>query len=88
MFPAHVDAPFRALAPEGKWGLSHEIPVSKASLYHGDNVVIGSGSVVTHDIPSNVIAAGNPCRVLRPLTDADRAHWQQEAARWRAACGR
>ena len=50
----------------------------------GDNVVIGSGSVVTHDIPSNVIAAGNPCRVLRPLTDADRAHWQQEAARWRA----
>ena len=46
------------------------------------------GSVVTHDIPSNVIAAGNPCRVLRPLTDADRAHWQQEAARWRAACGR
>ena len=54
----------------------------------GDNVVIGSGSVVTHDIPSNVIAAGNPCRVLRPLTDADRAHWQQEAARWRAACGR
>ncbi len=54
----------------------------------GDNVVIGSGSVVTHDIPSNVIAAGNPCRVLRPLTDADRAHWQQEAARWRAECGR
>ena len=54
----------------------------------GDNVVIGSGSVVTHDIPSNVIAAGNPCRVLRPLTDADRDHWQQEAARWRAACGR
>lgn len=53
----------------------------------GDNVVIGSGSVVTHDIPSNVIAAGNPCRVLRPLTDADRAHWQQEAARWRAECG-
>lgn len=41
MFPAHVDAPYRALAPEGKWGLSHEIPVSKASLYHGDNVVIG-----------------------------------------------
>ena len=54
----------------------------------GDNVVIGSGSVVTRDIPSNVIAAGNPCRVLRPLTDADRAHWQQEAARWRAECGR
>jgi hypothetical protein len=32
----------------------------------GDNVIIGANSVVTHDIPSNVIAAGNPCRVLRP----------------------
>lgn len=48
MFPAHVDAPFRALAPEGKWGLSHEIPVSKASLYHGDNVVIGEPCVRTY----------------------------------------
>lgn len=31
----------------------------------GDNVVIGAGSVVTKDIPSNVIAYGNPCRVIR-----------------------
>lgn len=31
----------------------------------GDNVVIGSGSIVTKDIPSNVIAYGNPCRVIR-----------------------
>ena len=33
----------------------------------GENSVIGSGSVVTRDIPANVIAAGNPCRVLRSL---------------------
>ena len=32
----------------------------------GDNVVIGAGSVVTHDIPSDTIAYGNPCRVIRP----------------------
>lgn len=32
----------------------------------GDNVVIGAGSVVTGDIPDNVIAYGNPCRVVRP----------------------
>lgn len=32
----------------------------------GDNVVIGAGSVVTRDIPSDSIAAGNPCAVLRP----------------------
>lgn len=31
----------------------------------GDNVVIGAGSVVTRDIPSNVVAVGNPCKVLK-----------------------
>ena len=38
----------------------------------GKNSVIGSGSVVTKDIPENVFAAGNPCRVIRPITDKDR----------------
>ena len=38
----------------------------------GDNVVIGAGSVVVKDIPSNVVAVGNPCRVLRPLDERDR----------------
>ena len=33
----------------------------------GDNTVIGAGSVVTKDIPSNVIAVGNPCRVKREI---------------------
>lgn len=40
-------------------------------VHIGDNVVIGAGSVVTRDIPDNVVAAGNPCRVLRTITDAD-----------------
>jgi maltose O-acetyltransferase len=38
----------------------------------GDNAVIGAGSVVTRDVPPSVIAAGNPCRVLRAVTDEDR----------------
>lgn len=38
----------------------------------GSNVVIGGGSVVVKDIPDNSVAAGNPCRVIRPITDADR----------------
>jgi acetyltransferase-like isoleucine patch superfamily enzyme len=38
----------------------------------GSNTVIGAGSVVTKDIPGGVIAVGNPCRVLRPLTEHDR----------------
>ena len=38
----------------------------------GDCCVIGAGSVVTKDIPARTIAAGNPCRVIREITDADR----------------
>lgn len=38
----------------------------------GSNVVIGGGSVVVKDIPSNCVAVGNPCHVLRPITEADR----------------
>lgn len=41
-------------------------------VYIGDNVVIGAGSVVTRDIPSWSVAAGNPCRVIRQITDDDK----------------
>ena len=37
----------------------------------GDNTVIGAGSVVTKDIPSNVVAVGNPCKVLREINEND-----------------
>lgn len=38
----------------------------------GSNTVIGSGSIVTKNIPAGVIAAGNPCRVIRAITDEDK----------------
>ena len=38
----------------------------------GENTVVGAGSVVTRDLPSNVVAVGNPCRVLRPVGERDR----------------
>ena len=41
-------------------------------VHIGSNTVIGAGSVVTKDIPDWVIAAGNPCRVIRKITEADR----------------
>lgn len=41
----------------------------------GDNTVIGAGSVVTKDIPANVVAVGNPCRVLREIGDRDREYY-------------
>ena len=43
----------------------------------GDNAVIGAGSVVTRDIPANVVAVGNPCRVLREISGKDRQfYWR------------
>lgn len=44
-------------------------------VHIGNNVVIGGGSVVTKDIPDNVIAVGNPCRVIRKITEDDRKYY-------------
>ena len=41
----------------------------------GDNTVIGAGSVVTKDIPSSVVAVGNPCRVMRDVGEHDREYY-------------
>ncbi|MBQ7960465.1 MAG: sugar O-acetyltransferase [Clostridia bacterium] len=41
----------------------------------GDNTVIGAGSVVTKDIPSNVVAVGNPCRILREINEHDKKYY-------------
>jgi maltose O-acetyltransferase len=43
----------------------------------GDNTVIGAGSIITKNIPSNVIAVGNPCRVLRKITDQDKERYKR-----------
>ncbi len=43
----------------------------------GARSIIGSGSVVTKDIPPDVVAAGNPCRVIRAINDTDRAYWKR-----------
>lgn len=41
----------------------------------GDNTVIGAGSIVTKDIPSGVVAVGNPCRVLREIGEHDKEYY-------------
>ena len=41
----------------------------------GDQVVVGAGSVVTKDLPSNVVAVGNPCRVVREVSEHDRIYY-------------
>ncbi|WP_411108636.1 sugar O-acetyltransferase [Vibrio vulnificus] len=44
----------------------------------GENSVIGAGSVVTKDIPANVVAVGNPCRVLRPIGEHDKRYFYRD----------
>lgn len=44
----------------------------------GDNTVIGAGSIVTKDIPPNVVAVGNPCRVMRPINDRDKEYYYKD----------
>ena len=44
----------------------------------GDHSVIGAGSVVTKDIPPNVVAVGNPCRVLREINDRDKEYYYKD----------
>lgn len=49
--------------------------VINPGVHIGNNVVIGSGSVVTKDIPDNSIAVGNPCKVIRLITEEDRKYY-------------
>ncbi len=44
----------------------------------GDNSVIGAGSVVTKDIPGNVVAVGNPCRVIREIGERDKTYFYKD----------
>ena len=46
----------------------------------GDNTVVGAGSVVTKDLPANVVAAGNPCHVLRPIGPRDAQYYFKDHA--------
>lgn len=59
-------------------------------VHIGSNVVIGAGSVVTKDIPDWCLAAGNPCRVIRKITEADREFYYKDrrfdAETWADIC--
>ena len=72
--PYHpIDAAVRASGPEGA------LPITI-----GSDVVIGAGSVVVKDIPSHSVAVGNPCRVVREISDKDREYWERKASEYRA----
>ncbi len=47
-------------------------------VHIGDNSVIGAGSIVTKDIPANVVAVGNPCRILREINERDQKFYYKD----------
>ena len=66
---------------ENVWIGANTVIVPGVSI--GKNSVIGAGSVVTKDIPENVLAVGNPCRVLRPIGEHDREYfYKNEKIDW------
>lgn len=66
---------------ENVWVGANTVIVPGVSI--GKNSVIGAGSVVTKDIPENVVAVGNPCRVLRPIGEHDREYfYKNEKIDW------
>lgn len=60
---------------DGVWLGGHVSVLGGVTI--GDGAVIGAGAVVTHDIPANCIAVGNPARVLREITDEDRTGFME-----------
>lgn len=77
-------------APRRNEGLEYALPITVGDdvwfgmgvmvcpgVTIGSNVVIGAGSVVTRDIPSGVVAVGNPCRALRQITDTDAQRYER-----------
>ncbi len=61
---------------DGVWLASNVTVCGGVSV--GKNAVIGAGSVVTRDIPEGVFAAGNPCKVIRPITEKDSVRYKKE----------
>jgi len=61
---------------DGAWIGSGAIILPGVTI--GEGSVIGAGSVVTKDVPANVIAVGNPCRVLREITEQDREFYYKD----------
>lgn len=55
------------------WIGAHSVVLPGVTI--GDNAVIGAGSIVTRDIPANVVAVGNPCRVMREISERDKEYY-------------
>ena len=70
--PALMDMPFKGDTVVGNDVWIGQNAVILPGVHIGKNTVIGAGSIVTKDIPDHVVAVGNPCRVMRPVSERDK----------------
>lgn len=67
---------FRVKIGNGVWIGSGAVILPGVTI--GDYAVIGAGSIVTKDVPGMVIAYGNPCKVVREITDRDKEYYYRD----------
>lgn len=58
--------------------VGHPIHPGLREYMYCDHVTIGTGSVVTKDIPANCVAAGSPCKVIRPIGESDMKYYYRD----------
>ena len=69
-----LEAAYPITVGDDVWFGGHVVVLPGVTI--GSGTVVGAGSVVTRDLPGGVLALGNPCRVLRPITAADRERYR------------
>ncbi|MBR2890615.1 MAG: hypothetical protein IKC09_10120 [Oscillospiraceae bacterium] len=73
--PVHISYGNHVHIGENFYSNFNLVLVDDGEIFIGDSAVIGAGSIVTRDIPENTVAVGNPCRVMREISNRDKEYY-------------